>query len=653
MSSPSRDNEEPSSSTTTMETDLAASGDAAVARPPAKRRISSTVIEISDTDSDDSDVCAVNSYQASADEVKRIRGEDYSSSSSSSEYSSDSETSWEDDSIVVDYKNNAKPLKAQLNPRANRMDNPLFNPKIKSQELLDRLQTHWKQLKDLDTPEVKLTCEPFRVCLLHDFLANPEMINNIVDDMNTLDWSRKKMDLYEFHQTADLASLTWQRSIRGIYELLKTEVMSWVAAATGLRLESVSASCSLYGPGDHLLVHDDLLADRRVAFILYLAPWAPPRPPTVDHRPLENGSGDHAAGRSAECGGWAPDTGGAAEWGGWAPDMGGALQLLARDAAGRPQRVVRSITPRNNTLAFFKVGADSFHQVEEVLSLELPRLSINGWFHGPAPEPELDAEPQDRDDTDTTLELQRPHNDIVVLSQWVTAQYLSPRVRLQVQAQMERHSEVSLQDLLQPGTLADLMRALGDPELPWELAGPADRCHYMRVPGSWAAGAPGATAWVPGEAPGSPGAGPVRAALGLLGSAAFVRMLADCTDLALTGWRGLELQRWAPGDYALLPPRAEYRAPRLEARLMLLPARAPGGAGGTRVYVAPEDAGDEAEAEAGEGGEADGALVSVEPTHNALSLVYCDAGAAAFTKYLTRLAPAPEPFYVFTCTYVE
>lgn len=71
-------------------------------------------------------------------------------------------------------------------------------------------------------------------------------------------------------------------------------------------------------------------------------------------------------GRSAECGGWAPDTGGAAEWGGWAPDMGGALQLLARDAAGRPQRVVRSITPRNNTLAFFKVGADSFHQVSAV-----------------------------------------------------------------------------------------------------------------------------------------------------------------------------------------------------------------------------------------------------------------------------------------------
>lgn len=41
-------------------------------RPPSKRP--ATVIEISDTESDDSDVCAVNTYRASADEVKRIRG---------------------------------------------------------------------------------------------------------------------------------------------------------------------------------------------------------------------------------------------------------------------------------------------------------------------------------------------------------------------------------------------------------------------------------------------------------------------------------------------------------------------------------------------------------------------------------------------------
>ncbi|KAJ8721125.1 hypothetical protein PYW08_006590 [Mythimna loreyi] len=603
MSSPSRETEEPSSSTAPADEGPGVSADgAAVVRPPAKRRLSSTVIEISDTESDDSDVCAVNSYQASADEVKRIRGEDYSSSSSSSDYSSDSESSWEDDSVLVeDDKSHVRAVRAQLNPRANRMDDPLFNPRIKSQELIERLQTHWSEQKDMKSPEVSLTCEPFRLCLLHDFLANPEMINNIVDDMNTLDWSRKKLDLYEFHQTADLASLTWQRSIRGIYELLKTEVMSWVSLVTGLALRSVSASCSLYGPGDHLLVHDDLLADRRVAFILYLAPW---RPPKHNHKPQENGDNEHH------------QEGG---WGGWAADMGGALQLLARDEHGRPTRVQRSVSPRNNMLAFFKVGADSYHQVEEVLSMELPRLSINGWFHGPAEdapaepvEPEPEPEPC------------KPHSDIVVLSQWLEATYMSPRSRMQVQAQMERDSEVRLTELLLPERLAELVQALDDPEVEWETAMPPNQRHYSRVTEAWLARAP------PGHA--------VRAALRLFSSAAFVRLLCDCTDLALAAHGRVELQRWAAGAYSLLPPRAAYARPRLHALLHVRGARL---AAGCTHFVAPEEPGA-------------AALVSVAPAHNALTLVYCDAGAAAFTKYVSRLACAPEQrFYVLSATYHE
>lgn len=77
MSSPIKDTEEPSSSHDEGAGSSSGAGgegdaDAACQRPPAKRHIT-PVIEISDTESDDSDVCAVNSYQASADEVKRIR----------------------------------------------------------------------------------------------------------------------------------------------------------------------------------------------------------------------------------------------------------------------------------------------------------------------------------------------------------------------------------------------------------------------------------------------------------------------------------------------------------------------------------------------------------------------------------------------------
>lgn len=75
MSSPTKETEEASSSNAASGNAAEDAGEANTAeqRPPAKRPIASTVIEISDTDSDDSDVCAVNSYQASADEVKRIR----------------------------------------------------------------------------------------------------------------------------------------------------------------------------------------------------------------------------------------------------------------------------------------------------------------------------------------------------------------------------------------------------------------------------------------------------------------------------------------------------------------------------------------------------------------------------------------------------
>ncbi|CAF4764316.1 unnamed protein product [Pieris macdunnoughi] len=611
MSSPRNDSEEPSVAAAESESASTGSNDAGASghHQAAKRRLSSTaVIEISDTDSDDSDVCAVNSYQASADEVKRIR-KDYtsSSSSSSSDYSSDSESPWEDDSIVVDDKFETKAKRAELNPRANRMDDPPAQSSNKD-EVIDRLTSHWKEDKDHLSKEVTLTCQPFKVCRVHNLLANPEIINNIVDDMNTLDWTRKKMDLYEFHQTTDLANLTWQRSIRGIYELLKTELKNWVSQVTGLELQSVSASCSLYGPGDHLLIHDDQMTDRRVAFIFYLAPW---HPPDLRHH-IHNGDGDATDQKSAP-------------WGGWSESMGGALELFARDASGAPADVERRLYPANNTLAFFQVGSDSFHQVGEVLSMELPRLSINGWFHGPASEASAPS-PED-------LVLHKPHSQVVVVQQWLQSTYMSTRVRAQVQAQMETASEVSLRDLLRPDRLAALMAALEAPDVEWERSPGRHRRRYMRVSAAWAEAAAKAEA---GSEP-----HPVAGLLRLAGSSAFVRVLADCTDLALASYSGLELQRWTPGDYTLLAGREQYERARLEATLYL---GAPAGAlsGGQRVYVAPE------EAARGE------ALLTVPPVHNALALVYCDAGAAAFTKYLGRLAAPPHRrHYVLACSYYE
>lgn len=67
--------------------------------------------------------------------------------------------------------------------------------------------------------------------------------------------------------------------------------------------------------------------------------------------------------------------------------------------------------------------------------------------------------------------------------------------------------------------------------------------------------------------------------------------------------------------------------------------------GGTTTFVAPEEA---------DGPSAEAALVTLPPTDNALNLVYCDAGAAAFTKYVSKITLRPDQhFFVVTCTYKE
>ncbi|CAG5057773.1 unnamed protein product [Parnassius apollo] len=163
-------------------------------------------------------------------------------------------------------------------------------------------------------------------------------------------------------------------------------------------------------------------------------------------------------------------------------------------------------------------------------------------------------------------------------------------------------------------------------DVEWEEVGPAQQRHYRRVSQQWA------------ESEG----GVIHELLHLMSSTTFVRMLADCTDLQLTNYSRLELQQWRPGDYTLLPASREaYGSARLEAVLYAGASRPL--CGGHTSYVAPEDEPD-----------CPDALVTVPPQNNALSLVYCDAGAAAFTKYYARLAARPHDcFYILACTYTE
>lgn len=193
-------------------------------------------------------------------------------SEESEDYDDDSIASDEAESVIAGPSILSKCVKQLRRKSVDAKDFDL-NDCFCQPETEEQFLSHWSKNEPYESTNLTLYNHPFQICVLDNFLSNPDTIDCIVDDMNTLDWSRRIMDLYEFHRTVDLKNLTWQRSIKWIYELLQNSVMEWVAKVTNTELTHISASCALYGPGDHLLVHDDMLEDRKIAFIFYMAPW--------------------------------------------------------------------------------------------------------------------------------------------------------------------------------------------------------------------------------------------------------------------------------------------------------------------------------------------------------------------------------------------
>lgn len=164
-------------------------------------------------------------------------------------------------------------------------------------------------------------------------------------------------DIYKLFQTGDLANMARldEASLarlprldalrRAIYGPAFRSLVRTVTRC-GELTDRTDLSCNCYARGCHLLCHDDVIGTRAVSFIIYLT------------------DPDDAFG----------------------PEDGGALELYPLEKPGVPAAYPSaSVTPIWNRMAFFAVlPGRSFHAVQEVFS-DKPRLSISGWFHGPAP----------------------------------------------------------------------------------------------------------------------------------------------------------------------------------------------------------------------------------------------------------------------------
>lgn len=413
---------------------------------------------------------------------------------------------------------------------------------------------------------VTLYTDPFTICVTQNFVENEDFIGELVREMRQLEWQRKQIDLYQFHQTTDLVNVT-KPALKTFYETLTNDMLPWMESITGLSLTHVSASCSMYNYGDYLLVHDDLLTDRQIAFVYYVSPW-----PAATH---------------------------------WTDEMGGALELFECDAkTGQPKYpIVKRIPPRNNQFTFFRVCQKSFHQVGEMTNMVYPRLTINGWFHGHAASASTlqqkdsgcstsNSSTNTADETANStlppllsnyLTYSAPVMDDLDLTEWINQAYLKKQAKSRIQNHIEEKSEASLEQFL-IGAFHDVLVSefRTNRDLEWVLEGPANQRKYetLRL-------TPQST-------------GPPKDLHTLFSSKSMFSLLAEYTDLDFDGPNAqspkcsVQICRFTQGCYTLLGDSSSFTENALDIVLFFNAKDQVG----TITYLSPECIG---------GGDGDGA----------------------------------------------
>lgn len=379
-----------------------------------------------------------------------------------------------------------------------------LNPQINNPKFVKNFQDSWNKEQKLTTKEVKLTNGPFQIATISSFLENPDqLIPELVEEFSDVEWNRKEMDLYKFFQSKDLVSVETPL-ISKFYQFLQSDVKPWMENLTNMKFKHVSASCSMYNYSDHLLIHDDLLTDRKIAFVYYLSPWV----------------------------------------GSWDEKMGGALEFYKTDEKSLPVfPIVSSVFPSNNQLAFFKVSKKSFHSVGEVLTKDYPRLTLHGWFHGEV-NPDYEESTKLKGVEKSIFACPKPKISLK-LEDFINKTYLEPKIKKTIQKSIEADSEIALEEFLLEDFYNKVSLELISAKLKWKIKNPAHQKYYEYLRTD--------------DFPDS-----LKTLFDLFSSSKMFQFLYEITELDLYGKQSKkptfhgEIQRWTGGNYTLIGDQASF-----------------------------------------------------------------------------------------------
>ncbi|CAM0138923.1 putative component of NuA3 histone acetyltransferase complex [Umbelopsis sp. WA50703] len=509
-----------------------------------------------------------------------------------------------------------------------------FHPDLLSQATRDKIAAAFKVSK------------PYLHCKI-DQLMNDSLLRQVRKEIfENLHFTLKETDIYKVHQTGDLANLDGLpkeeldklpsifKLRNAIYSQDFRDFISHITGCGPLSGSKADMSINNYLDGCHLLNHDDVIGTRRVSYILYLTD---------------------------------PDEK-------WDPKNGGALELYPVIEKGTPANEPSLIIPPQwNQFCMFTVQpGHSFHSVEEVVPVGQPRLSISGWFHIPQEGEPGYNENQEADLPQSSLQqLEAPDSshdfshygqdldddatdglteeDLKELVEWINPQYLDMNIMSQISEKFVEESVIQCKDFLKP-ELAKLVEdaTLKDDEekgfckveMPahgtgvgngWTVHGPPHKHRYMAVD-TQQEPKPESTA---------------ELFLNLqthFASQSFRRWLAVITQLIAKGYRG-GARRFRPGlDYTLATMNTRGQAI-LDVTLGMATTKDRQAAnkwesdefGAYECYMAPHD--EEEDPSTYKAADDDGALLTLSPGTNVLSVVLRDEGVMRFIKYVSARAP--------------
>ncbi|KAI9496158.1 Oxoglutarate and iron-dependent oxygenase degradation C-term-domain-containing protein [Zychaea mexicana] len=503
-------------------------------------------------------------------------------------------------------------------------------------------------LEDSSREEIRkafMESKPYLHCKI-DKLMNDDLLRRVRKEIfENLHFTVKETDIYKVHQTGDLANLDGLpkdelERLSSLFELRNAiyspEFRDFISSVTDsgpLSGTKTDMSINSYNEGCHLLNHDDVIGTRRVSYILYLTD------------PEDR----------------------------WNPENGGALELYPVVEKGTPANEPTVIIPPqwNQFVMFTVQPGHSFHSVEEVVPEGKPRLSISGWFHIPQPGEPGYQEGREAGESKSSLEqLQEvkrickiakfahysseeveddalTQETIESLSSWMNPHYLDIKILKQMADRFYDESAVQCKEILSKELFAKIQAVTAKMDHDqfkedkiaahgtgvgegWATYGPPHRLRYMTLAEDQSEAGEAAKLFANLKAK--------------FESDAFRQWLAVVAQLKPQGYRG-QARRFRPGhDYTLATTNTRGQAV-LDVTFCL--ATTPsvkaselwesGECGGYECYMAPHD--EEEDPATYKAADEEGALLTMTPGCNELSLVLRDEGVMRFVKYVSARAP--------------